>query len=990
MEDVSSPISRSPFVGREPDLAVATEMLDEAASGVAGMLLLGGDAGMGKTRILEEIDARATAGGFTVLAGRCIDLGEVSLPFAPIADAVRGLRRAQADAIAEAFGPGGEDLARLLPGTDAGRAAGDTPNPGQVFEAVLGLIEGVAESGPVLVSIEDAQWADQATRDLLSFLARALPSVPVLIVVTYRCDDLTRRHPLRGVLNDLERLAHVRRHELEPLGRNDIATIVAAGLGVDVDPSVVESVWRRSEGNPFHAEELMLAEACCDRVPASVRDAMLARVNRLGEEHQALLRLAAALGREVDDTVLAELSGLSRDDFHRIVRDLVADALLVPEDTGYHFRHALLQEAVYEELLPGERVALHRRIAAHLVPDGDAPTDPEVAGTVAHHWLRARCLPEALTASVDAGLAADAVGAPADALAHYERALEVWDSVPDAAERSRLSWFEILEHAEPAATLAGRVDRALDLARAMVAAADPETDPRRAAVAHMRLGRTLFVAYRPGAVEELERATELVPATEVCAERAQVLAAHAQTLMLLGRFDEAVPVGREGLEVALAVGDRNIEGHLRNTLGVMLVNQGEVDEGLAELWTAYELAQTPTSVRDLQDVGRAYVNLSVSLSGLGRWDEALALVEEGQRVTQRYGLDRSEGVCLASNGVEVLVAKGRWDEAAAAAQAVVEWVPLGSWGYQDMSTVLADRGDFVAAHRAIDQAEPLQASQTAALVDLPALATAQVALAVWERRPADARPLVEAHLSRVPPHLAVWHSDELVWRATWAEAEVALLAVSRSDGEELAAARAAAERMVALGHHVLDPGPDRTQVRPTVCFAGYLALAECEVARIDGTDSTDDWLGAGGHFDDLGVVFPAAYARLRAAEAAVRDGHREAATPLLVEVLATAAQLGAQPLRELAEQLATRARLDVGAVPVTDDGTPDDGLGLSARERQVLALVAAGRTNRQIGEELYISPKTASVHVSNILAKLGVASRVEAAGVAHRLGLQPA
>ena len=986
MSGVARRVSSPLLIGREDDLLQAFEALDTAAGGAAQVLLVGGDAGIGKTRLLGEVHQRARAQGFTVLAGSCLHLGEGSLPFAPIAGALRGLHRSARNRAPDvAPGDAATGLEPLLPGSPAGHDAAVPPAPGRVFEAVLELLEGLADEGPVLLSVEDLHWADSSTRDLLAFLSGTLTDARVVLVATFRSDELHRRHPLRPLLAELDRHAHVVRIDLLPLQRDQVGAQLAAIQGMHPDTDLLATVWERSEGNPFYAEELLIAEQRSEGMPTSLRDGLLTRLGILGEEHRRVLRVAAALGRQVEDGLLAELTDLPGHEFDRIVRDLVDDSVLVPDGEGYRFRHALLQAVVYDELLPGERARLHVRIAERLAgPSGPAATEAVAAAELAHHWLRARRFPEALVASVAAGTAAEAVGAPGDALVHYERAIEVWDAVPDAAGRSPLPKVDLLERTAIVAMIAGRFGRGIALARAAIAAVDERADPVRAGLLHQRLGYNLFVGDGADAIEEFQRGLSLLPAEPVSAERASALAGYAQVLALVGRLGEAGPVCEEALRAARAVGARKVEGHARNTLGIVKANLGNDggESGVRELHEALAIA---IEVNDLDDIGRAYVNLTHALGELGRWGELLAVGQEGLAVTRRLGFDRTHGVYVEGNLVEALVALGRWDEAAAAQRAIATRLPSEHWGYFAVAPIDADRGDFAEVHAAVAKAGRLPEHDSAVVQALTTFVAARVALAVWEGRPADARSLVDDLLMRLPPGFRGWQSAPVLWRATWAEADRGAAARAERDEDDVAGARWQADRLLQLLHEVVDVEPGANVARPAVGSDGYVAMTAAERRRLDGEDPSEVWLAVAKRFDELQIVFPAAYARFRAAEALVRDGDRARAAGLAHGVAASARQLGARPLQRLVEQLMARARL---LAPASGDGSGEgDGFGLSPREHEVLALVAQGRTNRQIADALYISPKTASVHVSNILGKLGVSGRGEAAAVAHRVGL---
>ncbi|MGH9085842.1 MAG: ATP-binding protein, partial [Acidimicrobiales bacterium] len=884
---VSSPV----LLGRDEDLVIADEVLAAAAAGDSQWLLIGGDAGIGKSRLREEVVRRAAASGFLTLCGSCLDLAEGTPPFAPIADAVRGLRRAAGDdAVVRALGDLADDLAPLVPGAAVG--SGTTAvSSGRVYEAVLELLEGLADSTPVLLTIEDAHWADQATRDLLAFLSRTLGQSRVAILMTFRTDELNRRHPLPALLAELERQPRVVRTDLRPLDHEEVRQQLAAIQESPVEPELVESIWRRSEGNPFYAEELLIADACCDRVPSSVREGTLARVAALAEQHQQVLRVAAAAGRQIDDALLAELTDLPPGELDPIVRDLIGASLLVLDGDGYRFRHALLQEVVYDELLPGERVRLHVRVAEHLLAHG--ATGGCEAAELAHHWSRAKRPAEALAASVDAGLAADAAGAPADALAHYERALELWDSVPDAAERSALSHLDLVERASNDAMNAGRFDRGIALIRS--AAEEASDDPPRAALLHQRLGRELFVADQPGAVEAFEQGVALVPEEPQSVERAAVLAGFAQVLMLTGNLVEAIATSRRSLEVALAVGSRHWESHARNTLGTALSNQGD-DRGLIELEAALAIAE---EVDDPELIGRAHVNLSFALGEAGHWDELLTRGMEGLAVTRRLGIDRTHGVWLETNLIHGLTAVGRWDDAVAAQRSLAARLPTGYWEYFTIAGITADRGDVDAIRTAVDRTGALPEHDTAVLQGLTDYLEAQVATAVYEGRTVEQRALVDGLLDRVPAGMLAWQTGPVLWRALWGEADAGAAARARRDDDALSDARRTAERRLELLYAIGDPPPGSGGARPTVGIEAYVALAEAERRRLEGNDPADAWLAAAGRFDDFGFVFPAAYARFRAAEALVRDGDRAAAAPLAEAAVATACELGARPLQTL-------------------------------------------------------------------------------------------
>jgi predicted ATPase len=363
------------FVGRSQELAGLRQLLARAAAGTPLLVLLGGEAGVGKTRLVEQFAAAAQEQGARVLGGGCVPLGEEGLPFAPVTEALRGLADQLDPAeLAAVAGPAGADLARLLPDLAWGREAVVGPavagaGQGRLFELLVGVVQRLAASAPLLWVLEDLHWADRSTRDLLAYLATALRSGRVLLVLTFRSDELDRRHPLRRLLGELGRNRRVVRLELPRFSRAELTQQVAGLLGADPSARLVDDLYARSGGNPFFAEELVLAGGDPGVLPPNLQEVLLARVVRLGDRTQQLLRVAAAAGPGVTQPLLAAVAGLDDQQLLAGLREAVDQQLLVPDPAGgegYVFRHALVAEAVHAELLAGERVRLHTALAAAL------------------------------------------------------------------------------------------------------------------------------------------------------------------------------------------------------------------------------------------------------------------------------------------------------------------------------------------------------------------------------------------------------------------------------------------------------------------------------------------------------------------------------------------------------------------------------------------------------------------------------------------------
>ena len=560
---ISSPI----FIGRAAELAALDAALAAAQAGTASTLLVSGEAGVGKTRLLAEFAARASAGGTRVLIGNCIELGDGELPHAPLAAILRQLESELAcDELDAVLGPARAVLDPAAPENQASR-----------LELVLAMLGRLGELGPAVIAIEDLHWADRSTRDLLAYLIRSLRQEPIVLVATYRSDELHRRHPLRPFLND--HAGAVERIELGRFDEDELVRLLAAIRGDAPDPELAARLLARSEGNAFLAEELLAAGGA--ELPDTLRDAMMVRVERVSDGARSVLRVAACAGPRVPHRLLAATAELSEPELEDGVREAVSHHVLVRSGgDAYAFRHALLREVLYADVLPGERARLHAAIARALAgaPDLASESAAVAAAELAHHWKSAHELGAALAASVEAGRAAARIAAFPEAQRHFDYALDVWDRVEDAEARAGMDRIDLTRRAADAAHLVADRERAIALARDAAARLDAARDPVRAGLVQERLARYLWVVGRDDeAAEALREAVATLPGDPPSAERARVVAAEGQLLMLRGRVHQAIPRCEEALAVARAVGARAEEGQALNTLGACLSGRGEHD-----------------------------------------------------------------------------------------------------------------------------------------------------------------------------------------------------------------------------------------------------------------------------------------------------------------------------------------------------------------------------------------------------------------------------
>jgi predicted ATPase len=397
------------FVGRVEELDVLEAARMRAATSEPAVVLLGGEAGVGKTRLVAELAARCAAAATRVLCGGCVPVADGALAYAPIVEVLRALvAEFGTDPVRRLIGPSWPELARLLPTLGEPQATGPPGQDAQarLFELLLGLIGRLGEETPLLLVVEDLHWADRSTRDLLAFLVRNLRRERVLLVVTYRSDETGRARP-GPYLAELGRAGPVQRLELPRFERAETLAQLSAILGAAPATDLVDAVFARSEGNPFFTEELLAAvRAGSDALPETLRDLLQGRVEALPEPARHVLRAAAVAGRRVPHRLLAAVAGLGDREQTEALRAAVAQQLLVTRfgEDGYEFRHALLQEAVYAGLLPGERARLHATLATAVAahPDWSSGTAATVAAELAHHWQAAGDLERALPAAIQA------------------------------------------------------------------------------------------------------------------------------------------------------------------------------------------------------------------------------------------------------------------------------------------------------------------------------------------------------------------------------------------------------------------------------------------------------------------------------------------------------------------------------------------------------------------------------------------------------------
>lgn len=953
-----------PLVGRRAERLWFDDVLDKVAAGNPRVIVLAGEAGVGKSRLMADVVARH-AEGWVVAVGHCLEEGQHDLPYSPLAGILGAIARdphgAELVAELQAAAPG------LLPLEAPGSPVPLDTTSGltqlRFFDSLVKLFGELAAAHPVLLVIEDAHWADPASRAFVSYLARNIVSDPVALVLTVRTDEVHRRHPLRTTLAELGRLPTVTRRDLEPLDADDLAELLAALAGTPLPQATVRQIAERSGGNPFYAEQLLeVGGGRADAQPTGgLADLLLQRVDRLAPGTRRVLEVAALGGRRVEHGLLTAVGGFTDAELDDALREVTDARLLEPDEsgTGYRFQHALLAEAIAADLLPSDRRALHARYAAVL--------DPHVnPATRARHLLGAGDNTAAFEATVAAATAATAVGALEDALVHWARALELWESGTPEAQAKAGGRAAVALWAARAAQGTGDVNRARNLARLAIETA---SSPSERAEARLVLCALLSPDVTGESGPSLaEAVAALADAGDDAELAARATAAHARVRYLAGQFAEAIEPAEHAAGEAARLGLAAVALTARATA---LLARRELDEEVDDAAAERELIEQARGCADV-DTG-----LWV-LTRLAEWWFRRDLAEGARLAADAYAYASANGARSSVHGVwarETLtlcrLLSGDWDAVESLARndpLPVNDLTAGAVSLE--AQVLIHRGALGPARQLLTIAQQVAPDALSRAFT----GIAWVGLLMAEDDPAGAVRLgVErlAQLPRTPAHQPIEAS--LVARTMGALA----------DAHELGIPVPEAERLLADADRLLVGATDGTYSWRTSSPLSLLAAHRSRLTRSD----PELWQLAVSQRTER--PFDQAVCRFFLAQALLERGDLAAATPELTNAHATLTRLGARVMIERVERVAGRARIRLGAPgeAPADTRAAAERWALTERESQVLELMAAGFTNRQIGDALFISARTAGVHVSNILGKLAAGTRGEAVAIARRAGL---
>ncbi len=953
--------SVAPLVGRAAELRqlLAAAGIGDGRGGDA--VLLGGDAGIGKTRLLRELVDRADTEGHRVMVGHCLDLGDSHLPFQPFVEAFSVVDDQERDELAARF----PALSPLLPWS----SADDSPEVDrtELFSSVVAALDHLALSRPILLVVEDVHWADGSTRHLIRYVLAHTFSQPVHVVVSYRADDLHRRHPLRQAVAEWVRLPRVRRVELSPLPDADVRALVTArGAGVLADDGV-RAVVRRASGNAFYAEELLDAGLADNHaaLPETLADLLLIRLDRLDDEARLVVRAASCSSGRVTDQVLAAVVGLPPTQLDDALRSAIDHKVLTQvAGDSYGFRHALLAEAVRDDLLPSERRRINNAYIAALTADGSHGPAAEIA----MHAAAAGDLTRAFTANVEAAEGAVRMAGYDESAHHYESALELVSAAPEGTDVVGL-----VVAAADAVLTAGHLYRSLALLRDhrdQLNPAAPAADRVRLLLA---IGNTAFYAgLDPEAQASSAEALQLVGNDETVL-RAEAEALGARIAMDLRHDDEAMEHGERAAALAEELGASHVIADVTTTLTRLVARAGGADLGKARQ-RYNDLVATSRADGNIVGELRGLHNLAFVLYNAGELDDAedvfrtaMARAETTGRVWGPYGFDGRVFAAI------ICYVRGRWDEALELWEVGPDAPPLAE-------AILAGSALQVAAGRG----------------EISALRHEERLRAVWEQDVAmtvhSGSALIDLHgdsgdlVSALKVHDGVVDTLDRMWEGRHFLARLRLTgvivgqfasAVPRLPKSEHAAL---VRRAVELEQDVADTIAAYPTFGPeAVAWQSRVAAEMARLRWLTGIDAPPEaelvklWRAAVDGFVVIGQPFEEARSAVRLAAVLRASGQDEEARTVRASARDIAKRLGAAPLlKEIDESGGRAARSDDALTP---------------REREVLTQVSAGRSNGEIAALLFISTKTVSVHVSNILAKLKASGRTEAAAIARRKGL---
>ena len=956
------------IIGRQSELSRIEEVWTEAQTSGPETIVLWGDAGIGKTRLLTEALTRIESYQATVFLGRCLPPGAGSRPFSPLTEILRSLAvHERRDDWVSPDTP----LTRLAPTLVPGGKRNAKPvDPETLFEEVLSLIERIASDTPLALAIEDMHWADESTRSLIGFLAHYVTDLPVLLLLTVRADDLHRRHPVTEWLAEFERAQRPHSITVEPLPVSAAEELIAS-LNSDISQAALTNMVERSGGNPFFLEELVAASGESD-VPARIRDVVISRLKELPEFEYHVLRVAAAAGTSIDVGVIAAV--LSETDLR------ISDALSVIIEQGHvtisqdrtelRFRHELLREALYDTLIPGERTRIHTTIAETLIQQ-EIPNH----GEISYHWAAANEITLALPASIAAAEEAEPTGALAEAEVHYRRAMDLWGNVSNAEEMTGVSLPELVRRYAKVCVNTGNVDTAID-----VLVSHQDVGSFSDLINTMAdLTHAYWISHDDQYATALNTIRLYLDDDPLPEDRLQILCQLSGDAFLAGKGTEAIEWADQAAALAAELGNTAKASSVELGKATAQAELG-LAEGLRALVGFYNLAEaghpcTPSY----------YLNYSNVLNHERMPVEALRIIEKGLAWASANGHGIHTTLILRINELTSLLSLGRWTEAERVGTILERGTHLTGTQADLAEAWLrykVETGDFESADSIAQVAAPDGGEDSRYFDIVNPLAVSNATLALYRNEPESAINTIDGSLSFMPSRSSV-RVPELAAYGARAAADLSIR--QQHLREPTKRALDAGKRYAKLCNAAL--ADERIELQGfQAAMAAWNDMVRLENLRAAGSTSGTDWVAQSELMTDLYYPIEAAYCQYRAGEAFLAQDKAQASISLRDAAL-RCTHLGAVPLLELVDRLAIRGRIDL----YPEEGESQDAIeipfGLTDREVDVLRELATGATNIEIGELLFISPKTVAAHVSHILTKLNAKNRGEAVAIAGPVGL---
>lgn len=974
----------TPVAGRAAELTRLAQRIQGAAQGQPCALLVHGEAGVGKTRLVTEICADAAARGFTVLWGRCVHFGAASSPYASIVAAL-------SDWLGSAPQ---EHRVEVLADLDV--VADGTVGSERVLRVVERSLARIASYGPLVLVVDDVHWADITSLDVLAYLITGFRDQPMAVVATFRDTDLPDGHPLFGWLADLRRLPEVLDVELDRLSEAGTSEQLAGLLGGSPQPELVQQVHRRSGGNPY-LSELLVQDLSADQttlppgLPAGLRDVLLATWHRLSAPTREVTRLLGVGGRPLPFATLAavgELRGMQQETVAASLRTATrAGVLQVEQGDAYWFRHPLLAEVLYETLVPGEAAPLHAAFVDVLERRAarDEAEQMRLLADLAVHHERSGAVDRAFEYSIAAAEHAGRLQGHPEQATHLVRAVDLLPRVQVAAVRDAGGETALLERAAYACSRSGDPLAAHRLVTRALTRVDRDHDPATATRLLTEWCELVWVngmVERPPLAQHLE-AVELSSVLPDSAAHAVALARLAEAECWSGLRDRA----EHHVERAVAVAERSRAAvAMATALGARSFVQVRRETAWEDSEAAYAWARRS---RDPLVVAAACAHRIAYLEQHGRVHELLPVEAEGFALSTATGARGFQALFAGTAALDAM-RLGLFEDSRVWAREGLACRSVGHGAVQvrrAAATLAVREGRLTEAGHHIDRLRELSPAFESRVGAQGPVLLAEYHLACGDTDAAHAvvERTLAAHTTadpRVGDVLLLWG----------ARAAADLARSGRDSGEHatVAEARRRLDNLIEVRRAVAAP-----LFRPT--DAGDLlppaleALFEAESARCRTTHgSPAAWQTAVAACAAAGLRWEEAVASQWLGRSLLESGgHRTAAADAVRSAHRLATAMGAQPLADDLTGLARSARISLAPIVEQRDPHRDGSLlgSLTKREREVLAHLVAGRSYGEVARALFISEKTVSVHVSHLLRKTGTANRSEAAALARRHGV---